>query len=221
MSDTRAETELKSGIPVAGIIITMICLAVFGTIIVGLIRSRAAQTDFIPEIARYGMIQDFALIDHSGEPFSLENVEGKIWVANFIFTSCATECPLISRRMEEIQNNFQHDKRVELVSISVDPRTDNPERLAKYANMFNAGPKWSFLTGDEKVIKNLSTKSFMMIAPEDKIEETSIARTRQLLHSEKIAVVDQLGVVRFYANGMNPKASRQVIEAVSTLLNEG
>lgn len=146
-------------------------------------------------------------------------MEGKVWVANFIFTSCATECPLLSRRMQDVQEAFKNDPRVELVSISVDPRTDSPERLAKYAAAFKAGEKWAFLTGDTKEIERLITKGFMVVAPGETPAVSSVRRTRELLHSEKIAVVDQLGVVRFFANGMNPRAAVELTEVVRTLLS--
>ena len=164
------------------------------------------------------MIPPFSLTNqHSGE-FGSKDLEGKIWVANFIFTSCATECPLISRRMREIQDTFAGDDRVELVSISVDPRTDNPERLARYADAFQAGEKWNFLTGDIKTIRNVSSKGFMVVTPDSLNEATSVRKARQLLHSEKIAVVDQLGVVRFFASGLHPSAGKQVVEVVRKLL---
>ena len=172
----------------------------------------------IPSIGRYGMIGDFSLTDHRGDPFTKKETEGKIWVANFIFTSCATECPVLSRRMREIQKVFEFEDQVQLVSISVDPRTDSPERLSSYAESFDAGEKWFFLTGDEKVIEHLSVKGFKVAAPGSSPAASSVRRTRQLLHSEKIMVVDQLGVVRFYANGMNPRCSKWIADAVRKLL---
>ena len=120
--------------------------------------------------------------------------------------------------MQDIQERFKLDPRVELVSISVDPRTDSPERLAKYAEAFNAGDKWAFLTGDTKEIERLSTKGFMVVTPGEAPKASSVRRSRELLHSQKIAVVDQLGVVRYFANGMDPRAAKDVIEVVLTLL---
>lgn len=211
-----SETQ-KDGIPIGAIAVAALTLCVVGALIVAYAgKGKAAREK--PVISRYGMIQDFSLIDHRNQPYGTKNVEGKVWVANFIFTSCATECPLLSRRMQEIQEEFKNDPRVELVSISVDPRTDNPARLAKYAEAFNAGEKWAFLTGETKEIERLSTKGFMVTMPGDAPKESSVRRTRELLHSQKIAVVDQLGVVRFYASGMNPTAAVEVSNVVDSLL---
>jgi protein SCO1/2 len=217
-----ASTESqKKGLSKGDILVMASALVLMVVLVVANIARGKGKKEAAPAISRYGMIEDFALTDHHNQPFGIERVRGKVWVANFIFTSCATECPLLSRRMQDIQEKFKNDPRVELVSISVDPRTDSPERLAKYAEAFNAGEKWSFLTGDTGEIKRLSTRGFMVVAPEDSVKASSVRRTRELLHSEKIAVVDQLGVIRYYANGMNPKAAVEVSRVVQTLLEAG
>ncbi len=221
-----AESKVKpTSSIVPGIIIGVVCAALLAVMIVGYTNKNRTQkakaAAAAPQMQRYGMVEDFDLTDQSGQPFSREAVDGKVWVANFIFTSCATECPYITRQMSKVDQAFSSDDRVELVSISVDPRTDSPERLTKYADSFDAGPKWSFVTGEENKVRHLSTNSFMVTAADGTAAQSSIPKTRQLLHSEKIAVVDQLGVIRFYANGMNPKASQQVVEVVRKLLAAG
>lgn len=219
MSSTET-TEQKKTSPALTLVIIFAVLVVGTFAIIKLTGGGGTpNVQFEPKIQRYGMVGNFDLIDQEGEVFNQEQVQGKVWVTNFIFTSCATECPLISRRMQEIQKAFQFDDRVQLVSISVDPRTDSPERLKNYAKEFEAGPRWSYVTGEEAEVERLSSKGFKVNTPGALAKATSAPRTRQLLHSQKIAVVDQLGVVRFYANGMNPKASKQVIETVTTLLN--
>jgi protein SCO1/2 len=214
-----SSNEPKRGLSKGDILIMGSALVLMVALIFANIARKKATKNEELSIGRYGMIEDFSLIDHRNQPFDIEKVRGKVWVANFIFTSCATECPLLSRRMQDIQEAFKNDPRVELVSISVDPRTDSPERLAKYAEAFQAGDKWAFLTGDTKEIERLSTKGFMVVTPGETPAASSARRTRELLHSEKIAVVDQLGVVRYYANGMNPKAAKKVSQVVRTLLN--
>ncbi|MDF1811637.1 MAG: SCO family protein [Verrucomicrobiales bacterium] len=208
----------KSSFPAAKIAVALLAVTVMGALLFAYSGKNRNSRDNAPKISRYGMIQDFSLTDHREQPFGIKDVAGKVWVANFIFTSCATECPLLSRRMQDVQEAFINDPRVELVSISVDPRTDNPKRLAKYAEAFKAGDRWAFLTGDTKEIERLSTKGFMVTTPGETPEASSVRRTRELLHSEKIAVVDQLGVVRFYANGMNPGAAKEVTRVVRKLL---
>ncbi|MEM0969786.1 MAG: SCO family protein, partial [Verrucomicrobiota bacterium] len=98
------------------------------------------------ELRNYSMIEDFSLTDHRNEALTREDLDGKIWVTNFIFTSCARECPILNQKMARLQEEFLSQPKVEFVSISVDPETDKPERLAKYAKAFAAGERWHFLT---------------------------------------------------------------------------
>lgn len=216
--------EAKSesvAVPVGLVFAISMALMVAWAIYVGVVRKEEIKIESRAVIDRYGMIPEFSLIDQNGDSFGLENVDGKVWVANFIFTSCATECPLLSRRMQEISEIFEGQDRVELVSISIDPRTDNPERLRKYAEAFGSRPNWSFLTGETREIEFLSSEGFKVTDPGEHAEEGSIRRTRQLLHSREIVVVDGLGVVRYYANGMHPRVAGEVADVVETLLASG
>jgi len=93
--------------------------------------------------------------DQTGKPFGSRELAGKVWVADFIFTSCQGSCPLLSERMEEVGKRARHlGPDFHLVSISVDPERDTPERLAEYAGRYGANPiAWSFLTGPEAAIQ--------------------------------------------------------------------
>lgn len=181
------------------------------------LKRKAAQQ---PQITNYRMIADFNLIDQNGEPFTRADLEGKVWVANFIFTSCAKECPILTFRMAEIQKKYLDNPDFAMVSISIDPRTDTPERLTEFANRYGAQKGWAFLTGDNvREIDALVKGSFLLpLARTDK-EKAKIV-TANLLHSEKLVVVDKLGVVRFYAEGMPPEAVGQITTVVDQLLAE-
>lgn len=211
----------SNAVPIGLAFAVSMALMVAWAIYIGVIRKEEIKTESRAVIDRYGMIPEFSLIDQNGDPFGLDNVEGKVWVANFIFTSCATECPLLSRRMQEISEIFEGQENVELVSISIDPRTDSSERLLKYAEAFGSRPNWSFLTGEANVIEFLSSEGFKVTNPGEHADEGSIRRTRQMLHSREIVVVDGLGVVRYYANGMHPKVAKEVAGVVDKLLASG
>jgi len=215
---SEASQSQKKTFPVRMILVGGLAVVLMVALMMAYATKNRATRALKPAIARYGMVGDFSLIDQKNQPYDSKRLAGKVWVANFIFTSCGIECPLLSRRMQDIQAAFKNDPRVELVSISVDPRTDSPERLAAYAGVFEAGERWAFLTGDTREIEKLTTKGFMVAAPGETPATSSVRRTRELLHSQKIAVVDQLGVVRFFANGMNPTSSREISEVVRTLL---
>jgi len=111
----------------------------------------------------YGSIPNFALIDQSGHPVRRGDLEGKVWIANFIFTNCPDECPLMTVEMAQMQSELAHMADFRLVSISVDPDRDTPAVLSEYAERFNADPgRWLFLTGDKRAIYRLAAEGFRL-----------------------------------------------------------
>ncbi|MCH7688378.1 MAG: SCO family protein, partial [Planctomycetes bacterium] len=105
-------------------------------------------------------IKDFELIERSGKKVTKADLLGKPWVACFIFTNCVTHCLDISKRMNELQD-WVKESDVLLVSISVDPKNDTPQRLRGYADNLAADEhRWLFLTGDKDVIYRLASEDF-------------------------------------------------------------
>ena len=170
-------------------------------------------------LRNYQMVGAFSLTDQQGNQVKRSDLEGKIWVASFFFTSCNTQCVVVSARMADLQNRFAKNPDVAFVSISVDPQTDTPQRLEKYAERYGAGPNWSFLTGDSRKVDELIKGSFLLPVARDDGERSQINQAN-LIHSDRIAVVDRLGVVRFYVDGMTPEAVDLVSKAVEMLLTE-
>jgi cytochrome oxidase Cu insertion factor (SCO1/SenC/PrrC family) len=111
----------------------------------------------------YGSVPDFALIDQNGRPVRKADLEGKIWIANFIFTNCPDECPLMTVEMGQLQSDLAAVPGLRLVSITVDPERDTPPVLSEYAERFHAHPKrWLFLTGDKRAIYRLAREGFRL-----------------------------------------------------------
>lgn len=97
----------------------------------------------------------FELTDQSGQPFGTRDLDGRVWVASFIFTRCTTACPTITTKMAAIQaRTRQLEPALHLVSFSVDPGWDSPTRLAEYARTRRASPRmWTFLTGSSDAVR--------------------------------------------------------------------
>ena len=96
-----------------------------------------------------GVIPRFQLLAQTGSAFDSRTLDGHIWIANFIYTTCDGPCPMMSRQMRGIQNSTSSSPDVKLVSFTVDPARDTPEVLAKYAQTLKADPaRWYFLTGE-------------------------------------------------------------------------
>jgi cytochrome oxidase Cu insertion factor (SCO1/SenC/PrrC family) len=119
-------------------------------------------------------IPEASVLDQDGRRlnFYKDLVKGKIVAINFIFTTCTTICPPLTATFRRVQQQLgeRAGREVSLISVSVDPRTDTPERLKSFAQKFKAGPGWTFVTGDKSEIDTL-LKAFG-VATADKTEHT-------------------------------------------------
>lgn len=133
-------------------------------------------------------IPAFQLKDQNGKTISRESMLKKIWIVDFIFTSCGDECPLMTSKLKTAQNHLKDLKNIWFVSITTDPKNDTSKVLKDYAKTHKVEQtNWAFLTGPKKSIVELANKGFKFPA-----EETSIT------HSQKFAIVDGRGWVRGY-----------------------
>jgi protein SCO1/2 len=116
-----------------------------------------------PNLDDLGMIPPFQLQDDRGQPISQEVFRGHPTIVSFLFTRCDTICPITTMKMAKIQEKtFDVGSKVKLVSISVDPKYDTPDKLAEYAQRYHADPaRWRFITGDYDAIYRLVEGPFM------------------------------------------------------------
>src|SRR6267142_2384527 len=107
-------------------------------------------------VSSYGSVPAFQLVNQNGQPFGSGQLAGKIWIADFIYTTCPGPCPMISSRMSELQKPLEKSD-VHLVSFSVDPEKDTPQVLRGYADKLQADPaRWDFVTGRKGAIYKVS-----------------------------------------------------------------
>ncbi|MCA9531990.1 MAG: SCO family protein [Myxococcales bacterium] len=113
----------------------------------------------LPTLSR---VPDLSLTDQRGEAFHARQLDGSVWVADFIFTRCTSICPLLTTQMSNLQRRFaSYGDKLRFVSISVDPAYDTPAILASYAKDRGANTdNWSFLTGDRDAIEHLLVDGF-------------------------------------------------------------
>ena len=137
-------------------------------------------------------------------------------VAAAIFTSCAGPCPKITGQMRRLQDELEGTD-VRLVSVSVDPEFDTPERLRDYAETWGAdGERWSFLTGDKEAIYELVQRGFWLAAQED----PEAPRGFHVTHKSSIVAVDREGVRRGWYDGTDEKATDRLIERMRFLAQD-
>lgn len=163
----------------------------------------------------YGRVADFSFIDQNGKPFGLKDLEGKVWVADFFFTSCMGPCPLLTTKMAQLQAEFSKNKDLMFVSFSVDPDYDKPDVLKKYAATYGAGDNWHFLTGPKEQTYPLIRGSFhLAVEPTPPGQKPSIT---DILHSLHFVLVDKRGRVLGYYITSDPEAMialRQKLEEI-------
>ena len=134
----------------------------------------------------YGSIPAFELVSETGQPFDSRSLAGRIWVADFIYTTCTGPCPRMSALMQRVQG--QTSAEVSLVSFTVDPARDTPEALAAYARRYAAQPgRWRFLTGKAETLHDLSRNAFKLSNVDGTLD-----------HSTRLVLVDGNGNVRGY-----------------------
>ncbi|MBK8498066.1 MAG: SCO family protein [Flavobacteriales bacterium] len=160
-------------------------------------------------------IMDFALVDQLGRTITLADVKGRIIIADFFFTTCATICPKMTAQMERVQEASMHDDRVVILSHSVTPEQDSVPVLADYAALHNADPKrWHFLTGDRKQIYALARRSYFACL------DKGDGGPQDFVHTENFVLVDPLGRIRGFYDGTKTEEVDKLIGDIGKLLTE-
>jgi protein SCO1 len=137
----------------------------------------------------FGQVPQFELTAQTGQPFDSRSLDGHIWVANFVYTTCPGPCPMMSHQMHGIQDATAATPAVKLVSFTVDPAHDTPAVLDAYSRHFKADPaRWTFLTGDIARLNDLGLNAFKL----NKVDGS-------LDHSTRFVLVDGRRQIRgFY-----------------------
>ncbi len=154
-------------------------------------------------------IPEFTFTTQNNQQMGRSEMEGKITIVDFFFTSCPSICPVMSTEMERVDDAFRNEDDVQIYSISIDPEYDTPEVLAEYAQRHNANPdKWHFLTGDKSNIYELARCGFILPTLD------GYGDPEEFIHSDKFVLVDELGRIRGYYSGTNrDEVDRLILEA--------
>jgi protein SCO1/2 len=201
-----------------GIGVALVLAFFFGLMMFALQRSSTtsdpdAQTPVIPPDYPRRLVE-FSLIDQYGRACTRQDLEGKIVVVNFVFTSCAAVCPYVNAQMEKIQQLTAGQSDVRLLSLTMDPADDTAPVLARYGRSFGQDPsRWSFLTGDEAEMHRLVGASFL---PPDTTGEFGYM-PGNFAHTQRIALVDARGRLVEYFDGLNQNSGDAVVAAIAKL----
>lgn len=175
-----------------------------------------------PPLPVYSAVPSFELTAQDGRAFGLDDLRGKVWIADFVFSNCPGPCPLLTSHMADVQRLLvEKNLDVPIVSFSVDPENDTPEVLTKYGQTFGADfARWTFLTGDKAAIYELILKGFLLAVSDGAVSENETAGPGVITHSTRFALVDQAGNVRGYYRGEEPSAAEEIVPDAARLLSE-
>ncbi|MGO4772569.1 SCO family protein [Flavobacterium sp. W22_SRS_FK3] len=165
--------------------------------------------------SKYHTIADFSFVNQNGDTITQKNYEGKIYVADFFFTTCGSICPKMTTNLEEVQKAVLNNPKVMLLSHTVFPEVDSIPVLKAYAIKHGVvDSKWNLVTGDKKEIYTMARKSYLAV---------KLGRPDQLydmVHTENFVLVDQKRRVRGFYDGTDKQEIKRLLEDINFLSQE-
>lgn len=164
-------------------------------------------TDPASKLPNYGAVPPFTMTDSTGHSFKSSALSDKVWVADFIYTNCPAECPMMTSKMHKVEQKIRGEQDVRLVSFSVDPARDTPPVLDAFAHRFGGPtPQWYFLTGTPHMVHVLAYNTFHVGDVLGKIE-----------HSTKFILVDKHGNIRGYYSTFDEDGIPSMLKDIAAL----
>jgi len=169
----------------------------------------------IQYISKYHTIADFSFVNQNGKTITQKDYEGKIYVADFFFTTCGSICPKMTTNFVEVQKAIINNPKVLLLSHTVFPEIDSVAVLKAYAIKYGVDDsKWNLVTGDKKAIYTMARKSYLAV----KLGKPS--ELYDMVHTENFVLVDTKKRVRGFYDGTNKEEVKRLIEDINFLSNE-
>ncbi|MBD8487847.1 SCO family protein [Echinicola sp. CAU 1574] len=195
-------------------IMVLICILMVPVLIVLFLRNFGENEYDIPVLYEKGVedpfgdcnfnsegqhyIPEFSFVAQDSSVVGRADMEGKVTVVDFFFSTCPSICPVMSLEMERVQDAFRNESKVQLYSISIDPDYDTPKVLSEYAELHAARPdKWFFLNGPKQEVYDLARCGFILPT----VDGEGVAE--DFVHSDKLALIDEEGRIRGYYSGTN------------------
>jgi len=162
-------------------------------------------------------VQPFAFTDQDNQVITQKDLTGKVYVAEYFFTTCKGICPKLNTNMKSVYEAFKNEKDFAILSHTVDPETDTVARMKRYADSLGAkAGHWFFLTGRKDSLYRAARVSYLLDDPknsDDKIED-------QFIHTQFFALVDKSGRVRKIYDGLKKEELDELEKDIPKLLNE-
>lgn len=175
-----------------------------------------------PELLRVGRghtIGDFSFKNQNGRIITQKSVEGKVFVAEYFFTTCGTICPMMNKQMQRVHERYFQNDDVKILSFTVDPEVDDVKQMKNYAESHKAnGNQWWFLTGDKDKLYSLARTSFFVLKPAEAKNLGDVGS--DFIHTNNFVLVDRKMRIRGYYDGTNYDSVSDLIHDIDLLLRE-
>ena len=166
-------------------------------------------------------VQDFSFTDQNGQTVTQKNIDGKVYVTNYFFTTCKGICPKMNFNLKGVYDQFKNDKDFAIISHSSMPETDSVPLLKAYEEkMIGSNPhnvaKWYFVTGSKDSLYKMARQSYLL----DNDKNNSVNIAEAFIHTQFFALVDKQKRVRGIYDGLKPAEISRLEKDISTLLKE-
>ncbi|MBL7747909.1 MAG: SCO family protein [Chitinophagaceae bacterium] len=181
-----------------------------------------ALTLIIPDFAKrkvapVSFVKPFSFINQDGQIITEKDVAGKVYVAEYFFTTCKTICPIMNKYMRLVYDEFKDEKDFLILSHTCDPKTDSVAQMKKYADSLGVDTKkWLFLTGRKDSLYNTARISYTIDDPANNLKSIE----DDFLHTQFWALVDKNGDVRKIYDGIKESEVRELMKDAAKLLKE-
>lgn len=163
----------------------------------------------------YHQISDFKLTNQDGQLTNFTADSSKLTVVNFFYTNCPIACSVLNAQMFRVARTYEKNKFLQFFSITADPHRDTPAILKQYAQQYALKPgKWTFLTGDEKLIYKLAKEDFLVDVLKDTIQNNTI------IHSPLLVLIDSKKQIRGFYDARNEDQVDRLIDEIKVLIAE-
>ena len=164
---------------------------------------------------KFHRIADFSLTNQNGKTITQKDFKGKIYVADFFFTTCPSICIAMTNNLIKVQKKIKNNPHVMLLSHSVTPEIDSVAQLKKYAiDKGVIDQKWHLLTGDKKIIYELARKSYLAV------KENGDGGAFDMIHTENFILVDPDRRIRGFYDGTNSDEIKRLMHELEILIHE-
>lgn len=170
-------------------------------------------------IGRGHTIGNFEFTNQENRKITNKDVEGKVYVVEYFFTTCGTICPMMNKQMQRVQEAHSDKQDVKILSFTVDPETDDVAQMKLYADTHHANNKqWWFLTGKKEDLYMLARKSFFVLKPAE-AQNLGDAGS-DFIHTNNFVLVDRKMRIRGYYDGTSTKEVDKLIKDIDLLVEE-